>query len=135
MNRALVRLAVVGGILLAVPDAGWAEVMDKEPTLRQLWATGALFGIAGLLAWRRHVVAGTLATVAAAIFVWGFHLELTDPWVGPNIVREAGHGYVTQAYGSMLLCAVLHLAGIATLVWKRRGERHRGSLKHRAVEQ
>jgi hypothetical protein len=78
-----------------------------------VWASGVVFGIAGFLAWRRHMVAGAVAIAAAAIFVWGFHWELTDPYVGPDIVREAGRGYVMQAYGSMLVCMVLHLAGIA----------------------
>jgi hypothetical protein len=135
MDRLLMRLVVSAAMLLVVPGAVWAEVMDKEPTVPQLWASGALFGMVGLLAWRRHVVAGVLATAAAAIFVWGFHFELTDPYVGPSIVREAGGGYVTQAYGSMLLCAALHAAGIAMLVWTRHDGRRRGSLKHGAVEQ
>jgi hypothetical protein len=134
MIRTVVRTLVVATCLVVVPRAAWTEVMDKEPTLRQLWVSGILFGVVGFLAWRRHVVAGVVAMGAAALFVWGFHFELTDPYVGSAIVREAGQGYVVQAYGSMLFCAVLHLAGIAMLISKRHGERRRGNLKRGAVE-
>ena len=94
--------------------------MDKEPTLGRLWGVGLLIGLLGFFAWRRHVVLGALATLVAAIFVWSFHWELTDPYVGPAILEEAGQGYVLQAYGAMLVCAALHLAGVAALIKRRR---------------
>jgi hypothetical protein len=52
--------------------------------------------------------------------VWSFHWELTDPHVGPAILEEAGQAYVLQAYGAMLVCATLHLAGVVALIRGRR---------------
>ena len=100
-------------ILSLLPTLVWAEVMDKEPTALELWAVGILWGLAGLFAWRRHVVLGIVVTLLAFPLVWGFHWELTDSYVGPAIRREAGQGYVVQAYLSMGLCVGLHLVGVA----------------------
>ena len=98
-------------VLILMPTHVWAEVMDKEATLPQLWAVAMLWGLAGFFAWRRHPVLGTLVTLLGFPLVWGFHWELTDRYVGPAIRREAGRGYVIQAYLSMGLCFALHLLG------------------------
>ena len=84
-----------------------------------------LIGLLGFFAWRRHVVLGALVTLLAAI-LWSFHWELTDTYVGPAILAEAGRGYVLQAYGAMLLCAALHLAGVAVLIKSRRAREAAG---------
>ena len=98
-------------VLILMPTHVWAEVMDKEATLPQLWAVAMLWGLAGFFAWRRHPVLGTLVTLLGFPLVWGFHWELTDRYVGPAIRREDGRGYVIQAYLSMGLCFALHLLG------------------------
>lgn len=98
-------------VLILMPTLLSAEVMDKEPTLPQLWAVAILWGLAGFFAWRRHPVLGTLVTLLGFPLVWGFHWELTDRYVGPEIRREAGQAYVVQAYLSMGLCFALHLLG------------------------
>lgn len=103
-------LGVGGSVtVLLVPSVAWAEVMDKEPTLGHLWGVALVFGLAGFFAWRRHFSLGVIATLIALPFVWAFHWELMDPYVGPAILQEAGRGYVVQAYGAMLVCALLHL--------------------------
>ena len=100
-------------MLTLMPTLVWAEVMDKEPTLPQLWLVGVLWGFAGFFAWRRHLALGALVTLLGFPLVWGFHWELTDGYVGPAIRREAGEAYVVQAYLSMGLCLALHLLGAA----------------------
>ena len=120
MDRTLVRSLAVTAVVALLPSPAWAEVMDKEPTLARIWSTGLLIGFLGFFAWRRHVVLGTLVTFLAAIFVWSFHWELMDTYVGRAILAEAGRGYVLQAYGAMLVCAALHLAGVAALIKGRR---------------
>ena len=42
--------------MILMPTHVWAEVMDKEATLPQLWAVAMLWGLAGFFAWRRHPV-------------------------------------------------------------------------------
>jgi hypothetical protein len=100
--------------------------MDKEPSLRELWQSAALFGLAGLLAWRWDRRLGFVVTALVLPLEWSFHWELTDPSVGHAIRLEAGEGYVNQAYASMLLCTLLHLAGILGyfLRWRRVSSRN-----------
>ena len=124
MNRALATSLIGITVLALSPSAVWAEVMDKEPTLAGFWSVAILLGLLGFFAWRQHVGLGVLAMAVAAFFVWSFYWELTDAHVGPAILQEAGAGYVVQAYGAMLVCAALHLAGTAALVRRqRRGDR------------
>jgi hypothetical protein len=89
--------------------------MDKEPSIVQLWALGVICGLIGLIAWRWRIIAGLIATLLAIPLVTAFHWELADPYVGPAIRREAGQGYVTQAYLAMGLCFALHVGGA---VWR-----------------
>jgi hypothetical protein len=120
MDRARVRAGLITTVVALFPGLAWAEVMDKEPTLADLWTRALLIGVVGFFAWRRHLALGSFATLIAAASVWSFLLELTDPWVGPAIATEAGRGYVVQAYLGMLACAALHLAGVASLLRRRR---------------
>jgi len=94
--------------------------MDKEPTPTTLWMRALLLGVIGCLAWWRHWVLGVAATLVAAFVVWSFQLELMDTYVGVAIRLEAGRGYVTQAYASMLMCATLHAVGVVACVRRRR---------------
>jgi hypothetical protein len=118
-TTAYLTLALVG----LTPSLALAEVMDKEPTPSGLWVTHVLLGIVALLAWRRHWVVGAIVTALALGFVWSFHWELADPFVGPAIRLEAGASYVRQAYASMLTCTMLHAAGILGYVfwWRHAG--------------
>ena len=126
MDRRIARSTVIAVMLALLPAPSWAEVMEKEPTLLRLWTWALLLGVVGFFAWRRHLAAGAFAALIAAVLVWSFHFELTDPHVGPAIQQEAGRQYVVQAYGALLACAVLHVAGIAALVLRRRARDIRG---------
>jgi len=102
------------------------EVMDKEPSLPGIWIGTAVFGGVGLWSARRWIWPGVLLLALEVLALAGTHAELTDPQVGPAILREAGHGYVVQRYiGSGAGIA----ATAAGLVWgimrrrRRRGDR------------
>ena len=107
-------------LLALLPAVAWADVMDKEPSLPGLWGWALVLGVMGFFAWRRHLALGAFITFLAAVPVWAFHFELSDPYVGPAILQEAGRGYVIQAYTAMAVCAALHLAGLAALLKRRR---------------
>src|SRR5262245_29010029 len=68
-------------LLLAAP--AWAEVLDKEPSGADLWLTAAVVGAAGLVAWLWKARAGVVFSVVGLAWVWSFHWELVEPWVGP----------------------------------------------------
>jgi hypothetical protein len=85
---------------------------------------GSVAAVLGFLAWRRHFVLGVAVSLLAVGPAWALHQELADPHVGPAILREAGLSYVIQAYGVMLLCAALHVAGAAVRI---QAQRQRGA--------
>lgn len=116
--------ATVTLLLLAAP--AWAEVMDKEPSRPGLWLTAAVVGVAGLVAWLWKGWAGAVVSVVGLAWVWSFHWELVDPWVGPAIRQEAGPQYVRQAYASMMVCTLAHVVGITVWFVLRRGKASQG---------
>lgn len=101
-------------VLLACswPIAARAEVMDKEPSLVQIWMLAVLSAIVIYLClrffrWWIVVPVIVLAHLAnGAIF-----FEIHDPHVGPAIVAEAGVSYVVQAYLAYALVVVATIAG------------------------
>jgi len=94
------------------------EVMDKEPSLLQVWLLFLLVGVGGLLlcSYRSRLLAVVLPV--ALILAWRHLSELHDPSVGPAIAREAGRAYFTQSYIVMALGVALPLLGMI----KRRRE-------------
>ena len=60
---------------------------------------------------------GLLIVLFGAFMAWGTHMELSDPYVGPVILRELGDGYVQSAYmsaavgflGPVLVVVIAHL--------------------------
>jgi hypothetical protein len=85
--------SVAGFVLTAVlPAIVWAEAMDKEPTLGQVWVIGSATAVLGFFGWRCHLAFGVAASLIAAVLAWVLHAELNDPHVGPAILEEAGRG-------------------------------------------
>ncbi len=121
MTRATALIAAIFALLLLAAPA-WAEVMDKEPTRAGLWLTAVVVSAAGLVAWRWKGWAGAVVSVVGLPWVWSFHWELVDPWVGPAIRHEAGPEYVRQAYASMMLCTLAHVAAMTIWFVLRRGK-------------
>jgi hypothetical protein len=89
------------------------EVMDKEPSLRAIWAGAAVLGLVGYAAvrFRRWLVLPALALIAVA--VWTQLGDLLDPHVGPAIIQERGRWYVGQAGAAAALAVILCVLGLA----------------------
>lgn len=84
-------------LLFATAAPAWSEVMDKEPTLSEIWWSSSLSaGLAWLLGrcfpWLGWLALFLLGPALGALF------ECYDRFVGPAIVHEAGSGYVIQAH-------------------------------------
>lgn len=89
------------------------EVMDKEASLPEVWILFLTLGVGGFLLcrYRRWLIAVVLPLLF--FFVYGHLMELHDPFVGPDIVRELGQSYVTQSYIVMALAVSLPFLGLA----------------------
>ena len=90
------------------------EVMDKEPSLLQVWTLFLTLGIGGFLLCRYRSGLMIIVLPAVILFAAGHFMELNDPSVGTAIVLEAGQSYVTQSYIAMALAVALPFLGIAT---------------------
>ncbi len=94
------------------------EVMDKEPSLPFIWGYFGVIGIAGFFLVRKHP-AFLLLLVPLWLLESVLHIsELNDPYVGPNIIREAGYSYVVQSYVAIVIGASLPILGF--VAWVRR---------------
>jgi hypothetical protein len=95
------------------------EVMDKEPSLVQIWVVSLVLGVGGffLAKYRYWLLAVVLAI--ASLLAWSQLSELSDPLVGPVIIREAGYSYVVQSYVAIAIAFMLPIIG-AVVKWKRR---------------
>ena len=106
----------------------FAEVMDKEPTLRFLWSYFVGFGAVGFLLGfvRWWFCAAVMPFIGLLSLV---HIsELYDPFVGPAIVAEAGTGYVLQVYAAIVSGIGLPILGIAAAaIWRQKSVYQMGS--------
>ena len=95
------------------------EVMDKELSLLRIWTYSLVLGVGGffLAKYRYWLLLVVLSIVA--VLIWSHLSELHDPFVGPDIVREAGYTYVVQSYGAFAIASGLPLIG-AIVKWNRR---------------
>ena len=96
------------------------EVMDKAPSLPSLWIYFGMLGVVGFLLVRWHPIF-LLLVIALWLLVAPLHYsEMNDPYVGPNMVREAGVNYVVQSYITMALGGVLPVLGIFAWLHRRK---------------
>jgi len=119
-----VALAVLAVLLSASPVL--AEVMDKEPTIRDMWESALVLGVAGGAAWLWNKWAGIVVSLLAIFVAWGRYLEVSDPFVGPAITLEAGPTYVRHAYTAMAVSIAPHIGAFLVRL-KRRGRPQGGS--------
>lgn len=110
-------------MFLGVTNLVQAEVMDKEPTALWNWAWAALAGISAIAAWHWRWWAGVPVTLLGFLSLWIVHLELRDPFVGPDIRIEAGASYVTQFYVGGVIWLVLNVFGVFVWINKKRTQR------------
>jgi hypothetical protein len=105
-------------ILLAVPTAAVAEVMDKEPSLAHMWVFAAIASAIAFVACRWNPWLVLACAPIPLLYLVSFVLEVTDSHVGPAIVAEAGLSYGVLGGGAFLMIAVAHILGI--VMWRRR---------------
>ena len=98
------------------------EVMDKEASLVQIWIECVVLGIGGLFLSRYRYWLAICVLALALILAWLQISELRDPFVGPNIVREAGPSYVIQSYVALTIAVTLPTIG-AIIAWRRTHKR------------
>ena len=89
---------VFATISLITASAAFAEVADKEPTVGWLWGGALAINLIALVLERSRPKLGLIVLPIAALLAWGGYDELTDPYVGPAIRSEPGHGYITTSY-------------------------------------
>lgn len=92
--------------------AAFFEVMDKEPSLLQIWLLFLFVGVGGFLLCRYRRWLSAVVLPIALFIAWGHLSELHDPFVGPAIAREAGRGYFTQSYIVMAIGVALPFLGM-----------------------
>ena len=105
-----------------VEDALLLEVMDKEPSLVQIWIECIVLGIGGLFLSRYRYWLAIAVLTLVLILAWLQISELRDPFVGRDIVREAGRGYVAQSYLALAVAVMLTTVG-AIIGWHRTRKR------------
>jgi hypothetical protein len=88
------------------------EVMDKEPSLLQVWLLFLFVGVGGFLLCRYRSWLLAVVLPIALFLAWGHLSELHDPFVGADIAREAGRDYFTQSYIAMALGVALPFLGM-----------------------
>jgi hypothetical protein len=94
------------------------EVMDKEPSLFDIWLFAFVTGVGGFFLCRYRPWFLAVVLPIALIFAAGLLAELHDQFVGKYIVLEAGQSYLTHSYTAMAVQIVLPCLG---LIARRRG--------------
>lgn len=105
--------------LFAFSTSAYAEVMDKEPTLLLNYIWGISGDVLCFLSARYRPLLLLLTGSISLFYFYGLVQELRDPYVGPDIAREAGIFYVVSSY----LLPILILGSIAAgLIIRRKKE-------------
>ena len=94
------------------------EVMDKEPSLVQVWVVSLVLGVGGFFLAKYRYWLMAIVFVIAALLGWSQLSELSDPQVGPVIIREASYSYAVQSYFAIAIALVLPFIG-GVVKWKR----------------
>jgi hypothetical protein len=100
-------------LALSLPTAAFAEVMDKEASLGEIWLWACLGAVAGYFATRRHKFLAIVTLPLSLLIPLKTILEIHTPDVGPSIIQEAGMTYVVQAYLALSLVLLAHILGLA----------------------
>lgn len=111
-RQLVVRLLRVMPLLVMNTFVALFEVMDKEPSLLQIWFLFLLVGVGGFLLCRYRSWLLAVVLPIALLLAWCHLSELHDPFVGPAIAREVGRAYFTQSYIAMALGMALPLLGM-----------------------
>lgn len=116
-----IALAALLFFMLATP--AFAEVMDKMPTIGEVWKSSVLWSVIALVLGRLHPALGLLLVFAHFPML----KNVLDPWMGRAIRDEAGLSYVAQVYAANFLIFVCFLCGV---FWRKRNQRRRTAILH-----
>ena len=97
------------------------EVMDKEWSVQAVWFLFLIFGLIGLLLGRRTWWASIPALAVIALLAVHQLSEMHDPFVGPDMLSEAGRNYFVQSYAAIIISFILALGGMF-IGWSRKGK-------------
>lgn len=100
------------------------EVMDKEWSVPSMWLIFLVLGVAAAWLARRSIFASLCVASLVVLLAMGQHSELTDPFVGPAIRREAGGAYFVHSYASMAVALALCAGAVAWAALRRGREAH-----------
>ncbi len=96
------------------------EVMDKEPTLVEVWLISLFLSAVGYFLCSRNYKFIFIIFPLTVVYAAALVLELNDPQVGSTILQEAGKGYVIQNYLAIAIAVGLP---ILSAVFKYRQKR------------
>jgi len=99
-------------LLLLLPVAAHAEVMDKEFSAAAVWAWAIAPSVITFLAARYRPWLLLLVLPAPVLFYIAQLLEVADRYVGPAIAREAGTPYLVASWGGPLALVMGLLLGL-----------------------
>jgi hypothetical protein len=110
MNQIRIKIISVIGVLI-IPFLAYAEVMDKEISVPQIWEAfiwALLICVVTAVVWRWLLIPSFLFGLATGLaFAW---TEWFDPYVGPAIRNEAGLSYGYHINLAVSLFLVVHIA-------------------------
>lgn len=95
------------------------EVMDKEPSLIELWVWTTCWSVLGLLACCYRPWLGIFTFLLGQWIPYGTVLEVKDLHIGPNILIESGQSYVNQVYLAFWCVILAHLIGLLLYLRRR----------------
>jgi hypothetical protein len=105
--------------LLFVAPLAHAEVMDKEPSLAEVWLVALPLAVLSFFACRFSPFLSLLTLPLPVLYLVAFLGEVTDPWGGPAMLSEVGWLYVVGCTAAFIAVAVAHLLGVVQ--WRRKG--------------
>lgn len=111
-------LAVAVLVFATQPVA--AEVMDKEPTLTNIWLWTVVGALAALIGCSWRIWIAIISLPLALLLPGATILELWDSSVGKDIIREAGKGYAVSVFTAALVVVCAHVVGITLRVQRKR---------------
>ncbi len=88
------------------------EVMDKEPSLFDIWARAFIIGVGGFLLCRFRPLFLAAVIPIALLFSVGQIVELHEPYIGESILAEAGRSYFIQSYIASAIQIILPFLGL-----------------------
>ena len=123
MKTIQLNLLTVGAIFVSILFFSIpvnAEVMDKEPSILNMWLFAIPLGLLGLIIAAYRWWYGLISLLIAGYICYQPVSEWNDQFVGPAISREAGAIWGFSAYSSFVFVVVIHFAAWILIYLKMR---------------